>query len=150
MSKANTPVDVFKSIDMHDGDKDVCWEWTGSLNKKDGRPYFTANKTRRPSYSWVLQLYSGEYEEGKVVRHSCDNPICCNPHHLSWGTNQDNSNDMMDRDRHGLPRTVVRAIHRLLNDGRTHASIAELYGISRETVSAINQGRSHKEDRGIG
>ena len=142
MPRKNLPTDVFKSINMHGGDKDVCWEWKGKLNKKDNRPYFTCNGKRRPAYAIVLEEYSGEKQEDDLVaRHSCDNGTCCNPHHLSWGTHQDNMNDMKERERHGLSRVVVRAIHTLLDKGQTQSDIAELYGISREAVSAIATGR---------
>ena len=148
----NVPTDVFKHINMHGGDKDVCWEWTGKVNKKDGRPYFTVDGKRKPSYNVVLELSSGETQEEATKRlgkkalscHSCDNKICNNPHHLSWGTHQDNMNDMVERERHGVPRTVVRSIQKLLKEGRSHSSIAELYGLSRETVTAINNKRSPK------
>ena len=59
----NVPTDVFKHINMHGGDKDVCWEWTGKVNKKDGRPYFTVDGKRKPSYNVVLELSSGETQE---------------------------------------------------------------------------------------
>tara|TARA_R100000306_G_C4298050_1_gene103630 strand:- start:288 stop:479 length:192 start_codon:yes stop_codon:yes gene_type:complete len=53
-------------------------------------------------------------------------------------------NDMKERERHGMPKTVVRAILKLRNEGKTQEDIANLYGISRETISAIETGRSHK------
>ena len=49
---------------------------------------------------------------------------------------------MKERERHGLPATVVRAIRRLLSEGQTQQSVADLYGVSREAISAINTGRS--------
>jgi len=143
MPKRNKSIDVFKVINMHEGNKDVCWEWTGALNKKDNRPYITIDGKRRPAYVIVLELTTGEDSNGRVARHSCDVETCCNPTHLSWGSNQDNSNDMMNRERHGVPKTVLRAIRKLLKEGRTHSDIAELYGLARETISAIHQGRSH-------
>lgn len=64
---------------------------------------------------------------------------------MRWGTHQENMNDMKDRERHGLPKIVVRAIKTLLNDGnQTHDDIAKLYGVSREAITGINNGRSHK------
>ena len=142
----NSPHSVFAFINMHNGDTSVCWEWTGALNKKDGRPYITIEGKRRPSYVIVLELFTGEKANGRKARHKeCDNPVCCNPHHLMWGTSQDNSNDMKDHERHGMPKTVLRAIRSLLEKGHTHAHIATVYGVSRETITAINTGRSHKD-----
>ena len=141
MTRKNTPQDVFKHIYM--GNKDDCWEWKGKLNEKDGRPYFTVDGKRRPSYVIVLESFTCiKQEEGQVARHDCDNPICCNPYHLKWGSHQDNMDDMKERERHGLPKVVIRAIKTLLNDNNTtQQAIADLYGISREAVSAINTGR---------
>ena len=141
----NRPVDVFKHIDMHGGNDNDCWEWKGRLNPKDGRPYFTVNGQRRPSYAIVLELYTGEEAKGRIARHNCDNPICCNPHHIVWGDHQDNMNDMKERERHGLPKIVIRSIRKLLAEGRTQSDIAKLYGVSRETVSSISTGRRTSE-----
>ena len=143
MSRTNKPHDVFKHINI--GDANACWPWKGKLNAKDGRPYFTVAGKRRPSYAYILETYTGEAQEGRIIRHTCDNPICCSPHHLLWGTHQDNMNDMKERERHGLPKTVVRAILKLRTEGKTQAEIAKLYGLARETISAIDTGRTHKE-----
>lgn len=35
-----------------------------------------------------------------MVRHSCDNPPCCNPAHLLVGTAAQNAQDMAERGRH--------------------------------------------------
>jgi len=142
----NRPVDVFKHIDMSGGNENECWEWKGRINPKDNRPYFTVNGQRRPSYAIVLELYTGEEAKGRVARHNCDNPICCNPYHIIWGDHQDNMNDMKERERHGLPKIVIRAIRKLLDEGHTQTSIAELYGVSRETISSISTGRRSVKD----
>jgi hypothetical protein len=87
-----------------------------------------------------------------LLLHSCDNggwPIgCSNPKHLRKGTVADNATDMTDRQRHGLPGTVVRAIRRLLEQGKTELFIAEQYGLTRETVSAIKTRRAYKHVSG--
>ena len=142
MARKNVVTDIFKHIDMKGGDTDACWTWKGKVNPKDGRPYFTINGLRRPSYAIVLEATTGEAQEGRIARHKCDNAICCNPHHLVWGDHQDNMNDMKERDRHGVPKTVARAIRRLHKEGRTQQNIADLYGISREAVSAITTNRN--------
>ena len=144
MPTGNIPTDVFKFINMMDGDTEKCWEWKGKVNAKDGRPYITIQGTRLSAYRVVLELHTGERHDNKQALHSCDNCVCCNPFHLRWGTHQDNMNDMVERERHGMPKTVVRAILKLRKEGKTQQEIANLYGISRETVSAIETGRSHK------
>ena len=145
MPNQNQPHDVFKHIDMRSGVHVQCWPWKGKLNKKDGRPYFTVAGKRRPAYAYVIETASGEKQNGRMVRHSCDNAICCNPSHLSWGSHQQNMDDMVERDRHGLPKIVVRAIRKLLAKDIPQSQIAELYGISREAVSAISTGRNHSK-----
>ena len=141
----NNPADIFKHIDMKNGDKEQCWTWKGKVNAKDGRPYFTINRSRRTAYGIVLELFTGEPPNNRQALHSCDNHICCNPHHLRGGSHQDNMNDMKERERHGMPKTVVRSILKLRSEGKTQKEIAKIYGISRETISAIETGRSHKE-----
>ncbi len=37
--------------------------------------------------------------DGKVVRHTCDNPRCINPNHLLLGSRADNNRDRADRGR---------------------------------------------------
>jgi len=147
----NELTDVFKHIDMSGG-PDACWPWKGGTGGRDRepRPYFTSGGKRYIAYRLVYSLVTGRVLSTEtVIRHSCDNgrmPVgCCNPRHLSEGSVQDNSNDMKSRERHGLPHHVVRAIRKLGAQGRKHADIAELYGISRENVTAICNYRTYKE-----
>jgi hypothetical protein len=146
MPKRNEPIDVFQLIETRGPDE--CWNWKGRSISKD-RPYFHLNGSKVVAYRVVFDLMNPEkLKPDEVVRHKCDNPMCCNPAHLERGTHVQNMQDMVDRDRHGLPKTVVRAIRRLLEEGRTHKAIADLYGVSRETVTAINNDRvhTHEED----
>lgn len=40
---------------------------------------------------------------GQVVMHSCDNPACCNPRHLSVGSQSENMQDCSYKGRMGRP-----------------------------------------------
>jgi DNA-binding XRE family transcriptional regulator len=145
----NEPVDVFRVYAMC-GD-DECWPYTGSAwggRSQDQRPYFMAAGRRQIAYRWVYELYYGVVlTPDKSILHSCDNgafPIACgNPKHMRVGTHQENMEDMKARNRHGMPAHVVQAIRKLLSQGRTQQEIADLYGVARETISAIATQRNH-------
>ena len=56
-------------------------------------------KTHR-AHRVSLTLFKGEpVTPDLLALHSCDNPVCCNPDHLRWGTQKDNTQDKFDRDR---------------------------------------------------
>jgi DNA-binding XRE family transcriptional regulator len=104
----------------------------------------------RQCLGWTGSLVNGvTLTPDQLILHSCDKggyPVGCgNPAHMRIGTVQQNSDDMMDRQRHGLPKTVVRAIRTLIEQGRTQQEIADLYGVSRETISAIATTRVYKK-----
>ncbi len=74
--------------------------------------------------------------KGMLVRHTCDNPACCNPNHLILGTDQDNVNDMFERKRN--PQRVVydrKRMRELRNAGLTLQQIADELGCNKSTVS---------------
>lgn len=144
MVSRNKPYDVFKYINMHGGDESVCWEWTRSVRGGQGRPYFDIGGTKHLAYRLVYELTFGPIPEGNVVRHKCDNPICCSPHHLELGTHDENMDDMKKRERHGLPHHTVRAIKRLFLSGDTDAEIAEKFGLTPSNVSKIRQGITYQ------
>lgn len=97
----------------------------------------------------------------EVIRHGCtdmhgnhvDNPLCCNPDHLTPGTHEENMIDMMLRGRRGLHRDAVYAIIEYGREGGnplglTHEQIGKIvgakYGLSdipRTTVTDILSGR---------
>jgi len=146
----NDRTDVFKHYNMQANRPDNCWPWTGSVGgrKSEPRPYYQAEGKRYIAYRLVYELVHGvTLQPTELLLHSCDNgsmPVGCgNPAHLSIGTVQDNSNDMTERQRHGINHHMVKGIRRLLSEGRTQQEIADLYGVSRETVSAIATERSH-------
>lgn len=148
---SNDPADVFRYYAI--GNDDECWIYTGNAwggQAREKRPYFMAQGRRQIAYRWIYELVNGvTLTPDQLILHSCDKggyPVGCgNPAHMRIGTVQQNSDDMMDRQRHGLPKTVVRAIRTLIEQGRTQQEIADLYGVSRETISAIATTRVYKK-----
>lgn len=82
------------------GGPEACWPWLGA--SRDGRygNFRVDNETVVRAH-----IYSCEQEHGPppnpddVVLHSCNNPPCCNPDHLSWGTQAQNVADMIAKGR---------------------------------------------------
>ncbi len=144
----NTKRDIFKHINMLTGVFNErlgsrCWPFTLALNK-DGRPYFRVGGKSLLAYRIAYEQVHGEGSlEGKIARHKCDNPVCCNPSHLEEGTQNDNVQDMRERERHGLSHHVVKAIRKLAAKGRSDTEIGEVYGLARNTVNEIVNRRKY-------
>lgn len=77
-----------------------CWLWTGHLTAA-GYGRFPLEHGTPPLYAhrYAYERAHGPIPPGLVVMHSCDNPPCVNPAHLSAGTQRDNVLDMMQKGR---------------------------------------------------
>lgn len=93
------------------GDPDECWEWRGARRRREvagrlwdyglwsvGTPGGRITSMRAHRFSWEIHNQI-PIPEGMVVLHSCDNPPCVNPAHLSIGTVADNQADMVSKNR---------------------------------------------------
>lgn len=72
--------DVFKKINMHRGDKTVCWEWQGSMSPY---PLFFWGGRRVQARRVVYGLRNGIHPDNcPRISTSCGNDYCLNPDHL--------------------------------------------------------------------
>jgi hypothetical protein len=132
-----------------------CIIWTGLTRgrygkmRTGGRKYI---KVHRVSY----QLHHGEIPEQMVVMHSCDNPMCINPSHLSVGTQRENVIDMYQKGR-GSNRKgennkrsklkdddirTIRARHKRYCHKDGSRPISRDYGVSKTVIDAIINGKT--------
>jgi hypothetical protein len=123
-----------------------CWEWKGYLNKGYGRPIINGKSIYAHRFSFQLK-HNRLINEDMSILHSCDNPKCVNPDHLSEGTHADNMADMKNKGRQHrgeaspmsmLTNDIVLEIRAKYAKGdTTHRKLAEEYGISHTTVGYI-------------
>lgn len=135
-----------------------CWEWQASLTTSGyGRFKISSYKTAHASRV-ALILGSKQEPHGLFALHTCDNPRCCNPAHLYWGTHADNMRDMHQRNRRTSPpqdgfrnraskldEAALATIVARLKDGWNNKQIAAVVPITHSTVSLIRLGRAWAE-----
>jgi len=112
-----------------------CWKWLGSKDK-DGYGRFkgeVAGLTYTKAHRYSHALHTGEIiQRGMVVMHTCDNPECSNPDHLTVGTPLENMKDKAAKGRSNAskgeksPRAKLSAAQAksILEDSRPYADIA--------------------------
>lgn len=128
-------------------DPQHCWEWTRYRNTK-GYGRFRIGIPALMAHRVAWELTNGEIPDGSLVLHRCDNPPCCNPHHLFLGTSKDNSDDMYAKGREA-PAKVRRGPRKLTPDqieeikeryqkGKVgYKTLAKEYGVSRTHIYHI-------------
>lgn len=81
------------------GPDDACWVWRGALVSTGyGQTRWYGRQV--PAHRVAYELVKGPIPDGHLIRHTCDNPPCCNPAHLLPGTPLDNARDRTERGRH--------------------------------------------------
>lgn len=135
------------------GGETQCWPWEGSTGKKGHGEFFVSPEQGRvPAHAYALEIASGQRcPEGLEACHRCDNPPCCNPRHIYYGTRQQNVDDMWARERtpRGSARTQAKldeasvlSIRQRFAAGETSTRLAVEYGVSDSLISYIVNGRA--------
>lgn len=117
---------------------ETCWLWTGAQRSEYGQFHPRKGKSIK-AHRYAYELTYGAVPAGKLVCHTCDNPLCVNPAHLWLGTDKDNMQDAARKGR--IPHAKftpaqVRAIRRRVAEGEVQSHLARELDVSR---SAINQ-----------
>jgi DNA-binding transcriptional regulator YiaG len=128
-----------------------CHVCTSHHKKKREDIGITRNGKRSIITRYVWEIVNGKIPNGLLIRHKCDNPPCINPDHLELGTNQDNSNDKLERGRQAkgenqgsskLTEDQVRDIK--MNTTNSITELAEMYGVAIDTIQKIDQVKTWK------
>jgi hypothetical protein len=121
-----------------------CWFWQKGV-AADGYGRVTRAGRKVGAHRAAWEIFHGRPPDGWVL-HSCDNPRCVNPAHLSVGSHRDNMRDMRDRGRgrsgsakitEGQAREIKR------NAGAVAvAEMAATLGVSTQLVRRVINGTS--------
>ena len=129
---------------------DCCWEWLASkFSNRYGQ--FKYKRKMWKAHRFAYQLSKGTIPDGMSVRHTCDNPACCNPAHLVIGTHQDNMNDRSQRNRqakgesNGFCKFTNDQVRQVFLAKGTQREIAKQFNISNQQVSNIKRRQYRRE-----
>lgn len=79
------------------GAPNECWEWIGGRHGKCYGQFRYEGRVHKVPRLVLRSL--GHDMTDLLAMHSCDNPPCCNPNHLSPGTHQENQADSVRKGR---------------------------------------------------
>lgn len=143
MTKPNTSLDLLKMIDPSGG-LYACWPYIGKRKHKDGYGYPKRNQKAILAHRWSYEHhYNVLLKPSTVIRHTCDNRLCCNPMHLLPGTQADNVRDAIERS--GMlsnlkPKRMftinqLQEMKKLRSQKISQQKIADLYNCSQVAIS---------------
>lgn len=134
------------------GNVDDCWEW--QEHTVVGYGQFSIGET---GYISTRIAYAIHYQKDPLelcVLHKCDNPKCCNPHHLFLGTKAENMKDMADKGRSNKGEAVntnklteeqVKYIRLAYNTGAMNKSeLAREFGVYHSNIISIVNNKTWK------
>jgi hypothetical protein len=81
-----------------------CWLFAGPTSGQGYGKLYARNRSYLPAHRVAYEHFVGPIPAGKLIRHSCDTPRCCNPAHLSIGDESLNALDSVKRNRHAQAR----------------------------------------------
>ncbi len=127
-----------------------CWVWMASLNSGYGQMQLSNPRRVELAHRISWSLHFGNI--GKCVLHKCDNPRCVKPEHLFEGTRTENMTDKIAKGRqtigeaNGPSKLTTKQVHEIIQrrkkTGEYHRVIAKDYGVSRELVRDIVNGKA--------
>lgn len=136
-------------------DKTVCWNVVAMSLTTDGYGRFRyLDKTvRAHRFSFELQ-HNRKIKKNMVIMHSCNNPCCVNPTHLSEGTNDENMEYMVKTGQScrgsnvntsKLNKEQVDEIrHKYKNTDTSYGKLAKEYSVHKSAIANIIKGKNWK------
>lgn len=119
-----------------------CWIWTALKNDAGYGKINIKGKMER-AHRVSYEMYVGPIPDGLFLLHSCDNPACVNPAHLTPGNQKQNIHDMWQKGRASKPppklnkNLTPELIEIIKNSPLSQVKLSKLYGVGEATVWRI-------------
>lgn len=128
---------------------DECWPWKAGT---DGAGYGKLKVDGRDvsSHRIACEITHGPIPSGLFALHSCDNPPCCNPAHLSPGTRRKNLVEAVERQRrpsslrgtHPRAKLTSEEAETIRSSSFPGVVLARQFGVAKSTITFIRKGPS--------
>ena len=112
------------------------------------------NNKQTRLHRYIYELYNGEIPSDMVIRHKCDNPSCCNIKHLEIGTQLDNVQDRVLRNRtrnkpiygtkNGQHKLTEKEVCEIFKSNLSCYKLSKEYKVSKKTILDIKHQRTWK------
>lgn len=119
--------------------------------EKNGYIRICKNGKRMGIHRYIYELNFGDIPKNFVVRHKCDNKLCINKNHLEIGTQKDNIQDAVkrnrinkgsDRPQSKLSENEVKEIK--YNNKLSYNNLSKLYNVSKFMIYQIKHNKRWK------
>lgn len=127
-----------------------CWIWNKPRTITGYGVFRDAPRHKMSAHRFAYELaYGVKLGRRTHIAHSCDNPPCVNPAHLSAGTSLDNMRDMVEKGRstHGEKnpghKLTIEQVEEIMARGRageSSKSIARDYPVGDSHIRSIVRG----------
>jgi HNH endonuclease len=106
-----------------------CWNWISNKNDHN-YGYIMYKNEYYYAHRVSFLIYNKYINDDLDVLHSCDNPPCVNPEHLSQGTRKQNNDDKMNKGRFIIMKGIL--------NGRADHSEKEIIEIREKAARGIS------------